>query len=289
MDRKKGIIFAAVAALIWSTGGVFIKLVDAPGIYIAAARSLIAGLIFLPFVKPKKIIWSKKLFLLILCYAYTLIGFVMANKLTTAANAIILQYTAPIWLFVFYAIRYRKFNAKKILPIALVTAGIIIFLFEPKSGTNIIGNLIALSTGIAFAGVAHFSAMNHGTSGPGLISICNFATFILAVPFVKGLGEITLGLGSSDIIGIVFLGAFQIAVGYVFYIKSLKYISPLDTSLICLLEPLMNPIWVLIFIAEIPTVYAIAGSVFVLAGIIANILGQRKKTIKSSLSNASIE
>lgn len=277
MDRKKGIIFAAVGALIWSSGGVFIKLVDAPGIYIAAARSLVAGLVFLPFIKPKKIKWSKNLLLLILCYAYTLIGFVMANKLTTAANAIILQYTAPIWLFVLYTVRYKKFDIRKTLPIALVTMGIILFLFEPKSGTNVIGNMLALSTGIAFAGVAHFSAMDHGVSGPGLISILNLATFILALPFVSGIAEITSSLNIMGILGIVFLGAFQIAVGYVFYIKSLKHISPLDTSLICLIEPLMNPIWVLIFISEVPTVFAVIGSAFILTGIIANILGARRR------------
>lgn len=277
MDRRKGIIFAAVGALIWSSGGVFIKLVDAPGIYIAMARSLVAGLVFLPFIKPKKIIWSKNLFLLILCYAYTLIGFVMSTKLTTAANAIILQYTAPIWLFVFYAILYKKFNTRKVLPVALVTVGIIIFLFEPKTGTNITGNLLALSTGIAFAGVAHFSAKDHGTSGPGLIAICNLATFLLALPFVRDLVSTTASLDVKSILGIVFLGAFQIAIGYVFYIRSLKHISPLDTSLICLLEPLMNPIWVFIFIMEIPTAYAIAGSVLILLGIIANIRSERQK------------
>jgi drug/metabolite transporter (DMT)-like permease len=201
----------------------------------------------------------------------------MSTKLTTAANAIILQYTAPIWLFVFYAVRYRKFDVKKVLPVALVLAGILIFLFEPKSGTNISGNLLALSTGIAFAGVAHFSAKDHGVSGPGLISICNLATFLLALPFVRDIGATTASLDLMGVMGIVFLGAFQIAVGYVFYIRSLKHISPLDTSLICLLEPLMNPIWVLIFVHEIPTVFAIAGSVFILAGIIVNIMKERKR------------
>jgi len=277
VDRKKGIIFAAVGALIWSSGGVFVKLVDAPGIYIAAARSLVAGLVFIPFIKPKKIVWSKNLLLLVFCYAYTLIGFVVSTKLTTAANAIILQYTAPIWLFIFYAVWYKKFDVRKVLPVALVTVGILIFLFEPKTGTNITGNLLALSTGVAFAGVAHFSAMDHGTSGPGLISICNLATFLLALPFVRGIVIITASLDIMSIVGIVFLGAFQIAIGYVFYIKSLKHISPLDTSLICLLEPLMNPIWVLLFIHEVPTVIAIVGSVFVLAGIVANIVGDRRK------------
>ncbi len=277
MDRKKGIIFAAVGALIWSSGGVFIKLVDAPGIYIAATRSLVAGLVFIPFIKPKKIKWSKNLLLLVLCYAYTLIGFVISTKLTTAANAIMLQYTAPIWLFILYMARHKKFDIRKTIPVVLVTLGIIVFLFEPKSGTNIIGNLMALSTGIAFAGVAHFSAMDHGVSGPGLISILNLATFFLALPFVSDMAVTTASLDILGILGIVFLGAFQIAVGYVFYIKSLKHISPLDTSLICLIEPLMNPIWVLIFISEVPTVFAIIGSIFILTGIIANILGARRR------------
>ncbi|MBN2558589.1 MAG: DMT family transporter, partial [Clostridia bacterium] len=235
MDRRKGIVFAAAAALIWSSGGVFIKLVDAPGIYIAAGRSLIAGLFFLPFVRLRKLKWSKELVLLILCYAYTLIGFVMATKLTTAANAIILQYTTPIWLYIFYSFKKKSFDRRKMIPVILVAAGIVVFLFEPNSGTNIIGNMLALSTGISFAGVAHLSAMDHGATGPGLISIINIATFLLALPFVGGIAETTMSLSPMGIIGILFLGAFQIGVGYIFYIKSLKNISPLDTSLICLI------------------------------------------------------
>jgi len=270
-------MFAAIGALIWSTGGVFIKLVDAPGIYISAARSLVAGLVFLPFVKFKRIIWSRNLILLLLCFAYTMIGFVMANKLTTAANAIILQYTAPIWLFLYYSVRNRSLNKKKIIPVVLVTLGILIFLFEPRQGTNMTGNLLALSTGISFAGVAHFSSKNHGVSGPGLISICNLATLLLALPFIHDIGGITLSLDLMGILGILFLGVFQIALGYVFYIKSLKYISPLDTSLICLIEPLTNPVWVLIFVAEIPSSFALIGSVFIITGILFNIMGDRRR------------
>lgn len=277
--KKKGFIFAAVAALIWSSGGVFIKLVDAPGFYIAATRSLVAGLFFLPFVKFNKIRWSFKLILLIFCYAYTLIGFVVANKLTTAANAIILQYTAPVWLFVIYTIIKKKLDAAKLLPVLLAGAGIIIFLFEPRQGTNVLGNLIALSAGVAFAGVAYLSAQEHGVSGPGLISICNLATFVLALPFLRAPFETTASLELMDIAGILLLGSFQIGFGYFFYMKSLKLISPLDTSLICLLEPLANPVWVLIFIGEVPTLFAIAGSVFILAGITANILITKKRKI----------
>lgn len=279
VDKKSGFIYAAVAALIWSSGGVFIKIIDAPGFYIAGMRSLVAGLVFLPFVRFGKIRWSPRFILLIFCYAYTLIGFVIANKLTTAVNAITLQYTSPIWLFILYSLLAKKVDKHKLLPIFLATIGIIIFLFEPKQGTNILGNLIALSTGVAFAGVAYFSAMDHGISRPGLISICNLSTFVLALPFIKAPFNTTLSLSTGDIIGILILGSFQIGIGYLFYMKSLKLISPLDTSLVCLLEPIANPIWVLLFIGETPTTYAIVGSVFVIAGITANIIISKKQKI----------
>ncbi|HPQ46621.1 MAG TPA: DMT family transporter [Clostridia bacterium] len=275
MDKNKGILFAALGALIWSTGGVFIKLVDAPGIYISAARSLVAGLIFLPFVKFNKIKWSWSILLLLLSFAYTMIGFVVATKLTTAANAIILQYTTPIWLFLYYSFRNRSFSKRKILPVALVSLGIVIFLFEPSQGTNMTGNLLALSTGISFAFVAHYSAKDHGIDGPGLISLCNLTTFLLALPFISNVTGITMSLDLLGIIGILFLGVFQIALGYVFYMKSLKLISPLDTSLICLIEPLTNPVWVLIFVKEVPSTFALTASVFVIAGILVNILQAR--------------
>jgi len=275
VDKNKGILFAALGALIWSTGGVFIKLVDAPGIYISAARSLVAGLIFLPFVKFNKIKWSWSILLLLLSFAYTMIGFVVATKLTTAANAIILQYTTPIWLFLYYSFRNRSFSKRKILPVALVSLGIVIFLFEPSQGTNMTGNLLALSTGISFAFVAHYSAKDHGIDGPGLISLCNLTTFLLALPFISNVTGITMSLDLLGIIGILFLGVFQIALGYVFYMKSLKLISPLDTSLICLIEPLTNPVWVLIFVKEVPSTFALTASVFVIAGILVNILQAR--------------
>ncbi|MBN2864260.1 MAG: EamA family transporter [Bacteroidales bacterium] len=277
MDKNKGILFAAIGALIWSSGGVFIKLIDAPGIYISAARSLVAGLVFLPFIKINKIKRSWNLVFLLLCFAYTMIGFVVANKLTTAANAIILQYTAPIWLFLYYSVRNRSLNKKKIIPVVLVTLGILIFLFEPRHGSNITGNLLAISTGISFAGVAHFSAKDHGITGPGLISLCNLSTFLLALPFMSDIGGITLSLDLMGILGILFLGIFQIALGYIFYIKSLKYISPLDTSLICLIEPLTNPVWVLIFVGEIPSSFALVASAFIITGILFNIIGDRRR------------
>jgi len=275
VDKNKGILFAALGALIWSTGGVFIKLVDAPGIYISAARSLVAGLVFLPFIKLKRIKWSWSILLLLLSFAYTMIGFVVATKLTTAANAIILQYTTPIWLFLYYSFRNRSFSKRKILPVALVSLGIVIFLFEPSQGTNMTGNLLALSTGISFAFVAHYSAKDHGIDGPGLISLCNLTTFLLALPFISNVTGITMSLDLLGIIGILFLGVFQIALGYVFYMKSLKLISPLDTSLICLIEPLTNPVWVLIFVKEVPSAFALTASVFVIAGILVNILQAR--------------
>ncbi|MCK5812538.1 MAG: EamA family transporter [Clostridiales bacterium] len=276
MKINKGIFYAVVAAIIWSTGGVFIKLVDAPAFYIAMVRSLIAFLTFLPFLRLREIRWTKNLFFLLISYSYTLISFVVATKLTTAANAIMLQYTAPVWLFLFYFLIKKQINKRKVFPILLVVIGIILFLFEGRAGSNALGNIIALSSSIAFAGVAYFSSKDHGTKGASLISLCNLATFLLAIPFAKNIIQITLNLRTTDIIGLILLGSIQIAVGYLFYIKALKFISPLDVSLIGLLEPLFNPIWVFFFIREVPTIIALIGSFFILSGIVINLFLDRK-------------
>ena len=276
MIKNKGIIYAIVAALLWSTGGVFIKLINAPAIYIAMMRSIIALLTFLPFLKLKNIKWSKNLVLLLFSYSYTTIGFVVATKLTTASNAIILQYTAPIWLFLFYFIIKKKVDKSKLLPILLVFTGIILFLFESSKGSNIIGNIIALSTSFSFASVAYFSSKDHGIKGPSLIALCNLTTFLLTIPFNKDIISITLMLNISDIVGLILLGSIQIAMGYLFYVKALKIISPLDVSLICLLEPLFNPIWVFLFVKEVPSIIAFIGSFFVLLGIIINLFLEKK-------------
>jgi len=276
LNKNKGILYAIIAAFIWSTGGVFIKLVNAPAMYIAMVRSLIAFLAFLPFLKLKEIKWSKNLIFLLLSYSYTLISFVVATKLTTAANAIILQYTAPIWLFSFYFIIKKKIDTKKILPIILVLIGIILFLFDSSKQSNMLGNVIALSSSFSFAAVAYFSAISHKTSNASLIALCNLATFLFALPFTKDIVTITLSLHVSDIIGLLLLGSVQIALGYLFYIKALKLISPLDASLICLLEPLLNPIWVYIFVKELPTLIAFIGFLFILFGILTNIILEKK-------------
>ncbi|MBN2851368.1 MAG: DMT family transporter [Clostridia bacterium] len=276
MNKNKGILYAILAALIWSTGGVFIKLVNAPPFYIAMARSLIAFITFLPFLKIRQIKWSRNLIFLLLSYSYTLISFVVANKLTTAANAIFLQYTSPIWLFLFYFIVKKKIDKAKILPIMLVLIGISMFLIESSAGSSTIGNLVAISSSFAFAAVAFFSAKDYGIKGPALIALCNFSTFILALPFTKNPLQVTLSLQVSDVIGLMLLGGIQIAVGYLFYMKALKIISPLDVSLICLLEPLFNPIWVLLFVKEVPTIMAVIGSVLILFGILLNIIRNRK-------------
>jgi len=276
LNKNKGILYAIVAAFIWSTGGVFIKLVNAPAMYIAMVRSLIAFLAFLPFLRLKEIKWSKNLFLLLLSYSYTLISFVVATKLTTAANAIILQYTAPIWLFLFYFIVKKKIDMKKILPILLVLIGIILFLFDSSNNSNMLGNVIALSSSFSFAAVAYFSSISHKTSNASLIALCNLSTFLIALPFTKHIVETTLSLQVSDIIGLLLLGSIQIALGYLFYVKALKFISPLDASLICLLEPLLNPIWVFIFVKELPTLIAFIGFLFILFGILTNIILEKR-------------
>ncbi|MFO7636992.1 MAG: DMT family transporter [Clostridia bacterium] len=277
---KKGVAYAVIGALLWSSGGIFIKLTDAPAIFIACARSFFAFLFFLPALRLREIRLTKDLVLLILFYSYTLISFVLANKMTTAANAIILQYTAPVWLFLFYTFIKKQYDPKKLFPMLMIFTGLLVFLLEPASGTSALGNFIAMTSGFAFAFVAYFSSKVTVIRPGSLISLCNFFTFLFALPFVAQPVAIIKGLSPAGWLGIILLGTVQIGLGYVFYLMALRKLHPLDVSILCLIEPILNPVWVVLFLHEVPSVYALFASAVILSGIIINTIRERRQQKK---------
>ncbi|WHH59256.1 DMT family transporter [Petroclostridium sp. X23] len=265
-----GIVQVLIAAFLWSTGGVFIKAIDADPIFIAAARSAIAGLILLPFIDFKKLRFSFGLAALLVSYAYTLCSFVIATKLTASANAIAIQYTAPLWLFIFTVIMTKKVSLARIIPMAFIGGGILFFLMEPVSGTNAAGNLMALSSGIGFAALSYFMSKPQCIAGVGLISLCNLTAALCMVLFIP----YPISVSSISTVGwmsLAYLGIFQIGIAYIFYGKALETVAPLKATIIALIEPILNPIWVVIFIHEIPTIYALFGGVSILIGILLDI------------------
>ena len=261
----QGTLYVLIAMVLFSTGGLFIKLINANAYTIIFGRALIAGLIFLPLIQWKKIRLSKSLLILVSGYCYLCIMFVLTTKITTAANAIILQCTAPLWLYLYYVIRGKKIIGRELIPRLFILIGIIV-IFSASAGGNRWGDLLALSNGVAYALVQHFMDKEYPASDNSIIGLNN----IILCLVILGLFSTQLdfsGLSMAGWMGLVFLGIFQIGVSYLVFFKGVRMISALKASMVSLLEPILNPIFVFFFVGEMPSVNSLIGFGIILFGI----------------------
>ena len=275
-------LYILIAAFIWSSGGVLIKNIDANPAFISLGRSAVAGIALLPFVRFKKIKNIKKLILLSLSYSTCLTTFVISTKLTAAANAITIQYSAPLFLFLGVWIIKKTLNKQKIIPMILILLGIVSFLLEPRSGSNIAGNLLAVISGAAFAVVIYLYGFDYGVSGIALTSLLN----LLIVPFAALLvpwNTVYYPQDLSSVIYLIILGVAQIGLSYVFFYAGRKKVSSVDASILSLIEPLLNPVWVFILVGEKPSYYAVAGMILILSAQILNAMLESRKAKKLKL------
>jgi drug/metabolite transporter (DMT)-like permease len=151
-ERNKGVLLIFLAALLWSTGGVFIKATSLNAFQTSLWRSLFASLAILLIVRPKTLLLDATSLIASLAYAATLILFVLGTKLTTAANAILLQYTAPIYILVLaHFILNEKMTRIGVMTVALCITGMAIFFLDKLSPEGVVGNLAALGSGVCFA------------------------------------------------------------------------------------------------------------------------------------------
>ena len=276
-EKNLGRLYILVAAFIWSTGGFLIKNIDANPAFIALGRSAIAGIALSPFIKFKNIKNVKKLIILSLSYSTCLTTFVISTKLTAAANAITIQYCAPLFLFLGLWIYKKKLDKQKIIPMVLITLGIISFLLEPVNGSNVSGNLLAIVSGLSFALVIYLFGFDYGLSGIGLTALLNLL-IVPVVAFIVPWNTAPYPTDLTSIICLIILGLVQIGVSYVFFYAGRQRVSSIDASILSLIEPILNPVWVFILIGEKPSYYAIIGMVLILSAQVLNSLLEYKYT-----------
>lgn len=269
-NERKAMLMMAVCACMWSIGGIFIKLVSWSPFLIAGGRSLLAaGVMALFMYKSKiKVNVCKYSVGAGVCLLGVLICFVAANKLTTAANAIILQYTAPIFILIISILfLHHKVHKKEVLTVTITTIGIIFFFFDELSPGNITGNILAILAGL-FLGIM-FMIIGFGGGEDDSIRLSG----ILIGHILTALAGIPVGIPMTDsfaageFICIIILGIVQLGIPYVLYALASRDCSPLACSLIGMLEPILNPIWVLIFDGETPGFYALIGGLIVVAAV----------------------
>lgn len=261
--RSKAMLLLAVTAALWSIGGLLIKLVDAGPLAIAGARSAITCAVLLVYLRKPKFTWSVPQLGAALSCSATAILFVSATKITTAANAIMLQSTAPIYVAILGAwILKEKITRYDWLTIIVVMGGMGLFFIDNLSVGGLWGNIFAALSGVSFALFTIFMRMQKDGSPMESILLGNLFTAIIGLPFLYQSTP-----SPSGWIYLLILGIFQLGIPYVFYTAAIKNASALEAVLIPVIEPILNPVWVFLILGEFPGTSALIGGAVVLISI----------------------
>lgn len=274
-EKNRGNLYILMTALLWSTGGLLIKYIPGNAVAINGARSLIALIFFWIYKRDIKVKFNGKIMLAALCLVLTNFLYVIANKMTTAANAIVLQYTAPIFVLIWDCI-YRKVLPKKhqYLVVLMAFGGMVLFFFDQLGGGQMIGNLIAICAGVCFSGVFFINSLPESSSEDSSM-IAFGLSFLISIPF---LGDVWK-MDGTGIVALVALGVFQVGLAYVLFAKGSKLTSPVSASLIGLLEAILNPVWVFLFYGEKVGKYALLGAMIIMVAVVINIVAGQEKEV----------
>ncbi|MGH7872374.1 MAG: DMT family transporter [Candidatus Binatia bacterium] len=252
------------AAVLWSLAGVFIKFLDLPPLTIVFYRSLFAALVFTPFLGRGRWQLNAPIMLSALTYTAAISAFVAANKLTTAANAIVLQYTAPFFVYIFSWLVLGETIARLngfALTVSMI--GIAVIALDSAGASEMTGVLLAILSGILLAAYMINLRRTHEVGLIYLTWINNIACALLLLWIVKS--ELALSLSAGSILFV--MGALQLGLPYLLFSKGLQSVSLQEASLIALIEPVLNPIWVVLAVGEIPSSATIAGGALILLGL----------------------
>lgn len=266
-DEVKGRWLIFLTGVLWSLAGVFIKLLELHPLTIVFYRSLFASLFFLPFVRKDG--WTTSLPLLVSVVSYTaaVSSFVWANKLTTAANAIVLQYTAPIYVFIFARLLFHEAILKlNLITLLLGMVGVGVIFAGSIGQPDAEGVVAAILSGLLFSIYMTNLRFLKGVNPGFLTFVNNLVCFLGLLPVVIS----QLLVSGGEILALAVMGVAQLGIPYFLFSKGLEKISLQEAALIVLIEPVLNPIWVALVVGEVPSV-----STFMGGGIILFSLGFR--------------
>jgi len=264
-------IFMLLAtAFFWSLGGLLIKWVSWNPMAIAGTRSLIAAAFLLIVMGKPRFEWSLPLVLGALTYSATVILFVFGNKLTAAANVILLQYTAPVYIAVFsHFFLGEKITRRDWITIAVVLCGMVLFFLDELTPGNLMGNLCGLLSGLTFSTMILCMRKQKNAAPEASVILGNLLTGLIGIPFMFGPAPDAKGWT-----GLVILGIVQLGMSYWLYSRAIRHVTALQGILIPVLEPILNPVWVLLFFGEMPGKWALVGGVTILMAVTSRYAGQ---------------
>ncbi len=277
-------LMVLAAAILFSTGGAAVKACSFSGWQVACLRSAVAALAIFALIPAARRGWNRRTWLVAVAYAATLISFVLANKLTTAANAIFLQGSAPLYVLLLGPwLLGEKINVRHLVYMATIAVGMVLFFVgsQPVSITApdpVLGNVFGAITGFSYAlCIMGLRWLGRGSDDTGATigAVCcgNFLAAAVTLPMALPVTS----SASTDWALVVFLGLFQIAIAYAFLIRGVARVPALEASLILLAEPVLSPIWAWLVHSEVPTVWAMVGGAIILGATATMTLSRDRK------------
>ena len=265
LTKSSAITLLISAGILWSTGGFMVKMIVWPPLVIAGIRSGICALVIILFDKPKHLTFGKYTIGGAICYTIMVISFILANKLTSSANVILIQYTAPIYVAIFsFSFLGEKSTKVDWTIIIIVLCGLALCFFNELSFKNLSGNIFALVAGFGFAGTTLFLRKQKNGRPVDSVILGNILTFMICLPFI--LQDITFDV--TPWVRVIYLGIFQLGIAYILYTKAIKHVSAIDAIIYPVIEPICNPLLAYVFLGELMTKDILIGGLLIILGIV---------------------
>lgn len=267
------LLFVFAAAFLWSTGGLFIKWNTLSGLELSCCRSFFAMLIVAIITRREGFGLNRLTAVASVLYAILLILFVLATKETTAANAIFLQYTAPVYVLIFEPIIYKeKFRSRDLITVLICLCGMALFFVGQLRPQDIMGNIYALTSGLCFA--FYFLLLRHPkareVNRASSVIYGNLLAVLVTLPWgVAALEKMDM----QNVVSVVYLGVVQLGISYTLFTYGMSHgVRSLDAGIICYIEPVLNPVWVFFVLGETPSRWALLGGTIITVTVIAHML-----------------
>lgn len=263
-DHRRAVGQLIAAAFCWSLGGLLIKAIAWPPLAVAGGRGLIAALFLIALGRGLKFHFSRPQVLGAIAYAACTVTFCVATKLTTAANAILLQYTAPVWIALFGAwLLGERATRADWFTIFAVLGGMGLFFADNLALAGHLGNALAILSGVCFAGMTIALRRQKDGSPVDSIILGNLLAFVIGLPWIIDAPALPpTGWGA-----LLLLGSVQLGFSYWLYARAIRHVTALEAVLIPVIEPLLDPFWVLLALGERPSLQALIGGAIVLTAI----------------------
>jgi DME family drug/metabolite transporter len=276
-SKVSPLLFVIAAAVLWSTGGLFIKWTSLSGLELSFGRSLMAAITVAIFTRHEGFGLNKVTAVASVLYAALLLLFVLATKETTAANAIFLQYTAPVYLLILEPLIYKeKFRRRDLIVVTVCVIGMSLFFVGKLRPQDVTGNLLALASGLCFA--CYFLLLRHSKSRSvnraSSVIYGNLLLVLVAAP--AGLSALPQ-MNLHDGLSVLYLGVVQIGLAYtLFTVAMARGVRSLDAGIVGYVEPVLNPVWVFLVLGERPGPWALVGGAIIVIAVLGHTLVEAK-------------